>query len=449
VFVHPNCTEHITKTLLTTVFESPKIEIPRRQQVKTEERDMMTDATVTSQVLDLPTDQNSSGRTLGAEEIGYLTEAINSGMLFSPKGRFVKEFEAAFAKEAGVGHAYACTSGTAAVHVAIAAIDPEPGDEIITTSITDMGALTPILYQGAIPVFADVDPLTCNVTAETIEARLSNKTKAIIATHLFGCPCDMTEIMELADSRSIPVIEDAAQAFKAEHREQGVGTIGTIGCFSLQQGKHITTGEGGIVVTDDPDLARRAFLHVHKAWGYGDDHPDHYFLALNYRMSELQGAVALAQLPKLAEVARFREESARVLTEMLSGVSGITTPPVADGDRHTYWKYCLRVDPQIVEGGSPGLGKELGNAGIWCAPQYIKKPAFMCEVFQEQRTFGSSRYPFTLARPEAIDYNPDHFPGTYSGLDRILVLPWNEKYTPEHVRYIGDSIRSAVQRLAV
>ena len=134
-----------------------------------------------------------------------------------------------------------------------------------------------------------------------------------------------------------------------------------------------------------------------------------------------------------------------MLTDMLDGVPGIETPPVDEGDRHTYWKYCLRVDPEVIEGGSPGLGKELSEAGIWCAPQYIQKPAFMCEVFQKQRTFGSSGYPFTLARPEATDYDPGRFPGTYSGLDGILVLPWNEKYTTEHVEFIGDAIKSAVQ----
>ncbi len=296
----------------------------------------MAETTAPTKIIDLPSDQNSSGRTLGKEEIGLLSEAIGSGMLFSPKGTFVKQLEADFAKALGVGHAYACTSGTAAVHVAIAAVDPEPGDEIITTSITDMGALTPILYQGAIPVFADVDPLTCNVTAETIEARLSPKTKAIIVTHLFGSPCDMTPIMEIANSKGIPVIEDAAQAFGAEYQGQKIGTIGAIGCFSFQQGKHITTGEGGLVVSSDPDLARRVFLHINKAWGYGDQNPDHYFMALNYRMSELQGAVAAAQLPKLDSVVESRVATAAQLTEMLAGLPGIETPPTADGDRHTY-----------------------------------------------------------------------------------------------------------------
>jgi dTDP-4-amino-4,6-dideoxygalactose transaminase len=396
----------------------------------------------------LPSDQDASGRTLGSEELALLAEAIKSAMLFSPKGRFVKELEARFAEALGARHAFACSSGTAAVHVAVAAVDPEPGDEIITTPITDMGALAPILYQCAIPVFADVDPTTCNVTAETIAARLSPKTKAIIVTHLFGNPCNMTEIMSLADSRSIPVIEDAAQAFGAEHRGHRAGTIGAIGCFSLQQGKHITTGEGGLVATSDPALARRSFLYINKAWGYGDKNPDHYFLALNYRMSELQGAVAVGQLPKLPEVVRRRVRTANELTGILKGLPGIVTPPVADGDVHSYWKYCLRVDPDVVEGGSPGLGKELKELGIASAPRYIQKPAFECEIFQKRKTFGNSQFPFTLARPEAVDYDRARFPGVYSGLERILVLPWNENYMDAHVGRIGKAITDAVRRLA-
>ncbi len=169
-------------------------------------------------ILLLPSDQDASGRTLGDEEIARLAEAIQSGTLTSTKGAFVKTFEERFAATLGARAAYACASGTAAVHTAVAAIDPEPGDEIITTPITDMGALTPILYQGAIPVFADVDPETYNITAETIEARLSERTRAIMVTHLFGNPCEMHEIMELARARRIPVIEDCAQSFLAEHR---------------------------------------------------------------------------------------------------------------------------------------------------------------------------------------------------------------------------------------
>src|SRR3954471_4268048 len=138
----------------------------------------------------LPSDQDATGRTLGDEEIALVAEAIRSGTLTVTKGQFGKTLEADFAALSGSKHAIACASGSAAVHCAVAALDPEPGDEIVTTSITDMGALAPILYQGAIPVFADVDPRTGNVTPESVAARITDRTKAIVVTHLFGNPCD-------------------------------------------------------------------------------------------------------------------------------------------------------------------------------------------------------------------------------------------------------------------
>ena len=400
--------------------------------------------------MQLPSDQEASGRTLGEAELEMLREVIQSGTLTSTKGNMVKQLETRFAEMIGVKYAYACSSGSGAVHCAIAAIDPEPGDEIITTSITDMGGLTPILYQGAIPVFADVDPNTWNVTAETIAARITDRTKAIIVTHLFGNPCDMSAIMELANSRGIPVIEDCAQAFLAAHNGRPVGTFGAVGCFSLQQGKHITTGEGGLVTTNDDALARRLFLFINKAFGYGDPQPDHYFIALNSRMSELCGAVALAQLDKLDGCVTSRQASAAKLTERLKGVPGIMTPVMDPRNSQVFWKYGLRVDRNIVMDGSVGLAKKLKEEkGIFSAPRYIQKPAFQCEVIAKQRTFGNSRWPFTLARPDAVDYNPDRFPGTFSGLEWVLVLPWNERYTDAHINYIADAIVDAVDELRI
>jgi len=401
----------------------------------------------TERLLTLPSDQEASGRTLGDEEIALLAEAIHSGTLTSTKGKFVKLLEEQFATSLGVKHVHACASGTSAVHTAIAGIDPSPGDEIITSPITDMGALTPILYQSAIPVFADVDPRSLNVTAETIEPCLSERTKAIIVTHLFGNPCEMGEIIDLARAHNVPVIEDCAQAFMAEWNGRFVGTMGTIGCFSLQQGKHITTGEGGLVSTNDDALARRMFLFINKAWGYGDARPDHYFLALNYRMSELQGAVAVAQLSKLEAIVQSRITAAGKLTERIQGLIGVQAPRVNPNSVHTYWKYCLMVNGEVVPNGAVGLGRLLGEKGIASAPRYIQKPAFMCEVFQKQRTFGNGHYPFTLARPEVLNYDRSRFPGTFTGLESVLVLPWNERYKDEHVDYISDSIRHAVDQL--
>ncbi|MGL6075075.1 MAG: DegT/DnrJ/EryC1/StrS family aminotransferase [Fimbriiglobus sp.] len=397
--------------------------------------------------ISLPSDQDATGRTLGEEEIAAVAEVIRTGTLTVTKGQFGKKFETAFAEKIGAKHAVACSSGSAAIHCAIAALDLEPGDEVITTSITDMGALGPILAQGLIPVFADVDAVTGNLTVRSIAERLSEKTKAIIVTHLFGNPCNMTAIMALAKSRGLKVIEDCAQAFLAEHRGQKVGTFGDLGCFSLQQGKHITTGEGGVVVSNDAALARRVYLFVNKAWGYGDPNPDHYFLAPNYRYTELQAAVALAQLPKLDEVVNTRSSLASQMDALIYDLPGVKLPERGYNSTHVYWKYPLIIDPQIVVGGPVALSKQLKFANIASAPRYIQKPAFRCEVFRDQRTFGKSRWPFTLARPEAVDYSGDNFPGTLTYLDQVLVLPWNEKYTQEHLEYIAAALRAAVAEL--
>jgi dTDP-4-amino-4,6-dideoxygalactose transaminase len=190
------------------------------------------------------------------------------------------------------------------------------------------------------------------------------------------------------------------------------------------------------------------FLFINKAWGYGDPQPDHYFCALNYRMSELQGAVAVAQLPQLKGVVGQRQELAQRLTVQLQGLAGVETPWVEEGAEPAWWKYCVRVDGKVVKGGSPALGKLLKERGIACAPRYIQKPAFQCAVIRDQKTFGRSRWPFTLARPEAVDYSPERFPGTFAGLEGVLVLPWNERYTETHVSYIAASLREAAGRLS-
>ncbi|MGD9752589.1 MAG: DegT/DnrJ/EryC1/StrS family aminotransferase [Acidimicrobiia bacterium] len=397
--------------------------------------------------LRLPDDQSASGRSFGDEELALLAEVIGSGTLTSTKGVHVKALEQAFAARVGAAHAVACASGSAAVHVAVAAVDPAPGDEIVTTSITDMGALTPIVYQGAIPTFADVDPRTGNVTADTIAAVLSPRTKAIIVTHLFGVPCEMDAIMALAAEHGLPVIEDSAQAFDARSAGRHVGTIGTIGCFSLQQGKHITTGEGGLVVTDDEALARRMRVFVNKAWPYGEPNPDHEFLALNYRLTELQGAVARAQLAKLDGFMSRRRAAFDVFAAALAGLDGVQLVQPRDGDDAAWWRLPLLIDEAIVPGGPVAVAAALREVEIPSAPRYIQKPAFACAVFRDQRTFGDSRWPFTLARPEAVDYDLTRFEGTTSFLRDVLVLPWNEKVTDELAARLAAEVRRAVQGL--
>lgn len=402
--------------------------------------------------MQLPSDADHTGRNLGQEEIDILKRVIDSGTLNCTKGTVVKEFEKRFAEKYRVEFCRTTTSGTAGIHTAVAAINPEPGDEIITTAITDMGALTPIIYQTAIPIFVDVDPTTYNVTAETIAPKITNRTKAIIVTHLFGNPCDMDPIMDLARKHDLPIIEDACQAYLSEYKRKFIGTIGDIGCFSLQQGKHMTTGEGGIVIGNNGKYARRMWLFVDKAWGYGDPKPDHYFLAPNYRMTELQGAVALAQLNKLDGVVESRIRTAEMLTDLISDVSGVSPPKITPGGKHVYWKYPLRIDDKIIQGGVDAFAAELKKKGIFSAPRYIQKPAFMCQIFKERNTFGNSRFPFEgeyRRNDPPVAYDPKEFPGTYDALSHVVVLPWNEFYTGKHVDYIAENIKEVAKKLKI
>lgn len=400
--------------------------------------------------MQLPSDADHTGRNLGREELEILKRVIESGTLNCTKGTVVKEFEKRFAQKYGVEFCRTTTSGTAAIHTAIAGINPEPGDEIITTPITDMGALTPILYQTAIPIFADVDPLTYNVTAEMIATKISRRTKAVIVTHLFGNPCDMDPIMDLAKQHNLPVIEDACQSYLCEYKGKLVGTIGDIGCFSLQQGKHMTTGEGGIVISKKGDYSRRMWLFVDKAWGYGDPKPDHYFLAPNYRMTELQGAVALAQLDKVDSVVESRIKTAEMLTDLIKGIEGVSPPKVTPQSKHVYWKYPLRIDDSIIQGGVDQFASKLKEKGIFSAPRYIQKPAFMCQIFVQRNTFGNSHFPFEgeyRKDDPPVVYDPKEFPGTFDALSHVVVLPWNEFYSEEHVHYIAESIKDVAQAL--
>lgn len=395
--------------------------------------------------LQLPSEANSGGRTFGEEELEFVCRALESGTLNCTKGTFVNRLEEAFASRLGVAHATAVTSGTAAIHSAVAAVNPNPGDEIISSPITDMGAIAPILFQSAVPVFADVNPQSLLVTAETIAPRITRRTKAIILTHLFGNPCDMDPIMELASQHGLTVIEDCAQAFDATYKGRPVGTIGHIGCFSLQQTKHITCGEGGIAVTNDPRLGRWMRLFHDKAWGYGDPNPDHYFLAPNYRMTELQGAVALAQLEKLTFSVHQRQTMAARLTAALQRLSNVHLPLATPGATHVYWKYCLSLEPEHLSDLAQRLREEYGIAS---APRYIQKPAFLCEVLRDRRTFGESHWPYEgecRAGEPPVDYNPVHFPGTLAGLASILVLPWNERYTEAHVDYIAGAVADSAE----
>ena len=314
-----------------------------------------------------------------------------------------------------------------------------------------MGALTCICYEGGVPVFADVDPRTMNVTAATIAAQLTDRTRAIVVTHLFGLVCEMPEIQMLACTRGIPIIEDCAQAFGATSRDGRAGSFGVIACYSLQQGKHMTTGEGGIVATDDAEFARRMFLFVNKAWGYGDKQPDHYFPALNARMTELQGAVALPQLQKLPWVLARRRAIAAAITAGLLSVPGLRLPSEPEGGAHSWWKYAFFVDANAIDGGAVALGARMKARGVFCAPRYVQKPAFECALFRDFTAHPVTRMPLEhnprrhAAQPM---FSRSDYPGAVAALESVVVLPIDELYEAQHIEHVCAVIREEAKALS-
>ena len=295
------------------------------------------------------------------EELKLLRAALLSQNLCCIDGQMVSEFERQFSFDYGVPYGVASTSGTAAIHVALGALDLDPGDEVITAPITDMGTIIPILSQGAIPVFADVDG-TLNMAPASVEKCITSRTRAIIVVHLFGNPCDMDAMSAIAKRHNIPLIEDCSQAHWTHYKDRLVGTIGDIGCFSFQQSKHMTTGDGGMTITSNQAYYERMKLfadkgYARKGWGARS----YLFHAPNYRMTELVGAVGLAQLGKVKAVVEKRRELGEHLTSLLRRIDGVEPAPVTEGARHSYWQYPLYVNGVSAE----AFATEMIRQKIW------------------------------------------------------------------------------------
>lgn len=264
----------------------------------------------------------------------YLNEVIDSDTLFFYLGSKVRELERRFAALYGKTHCVACSSGgTAAVHMAIACFEFPPGSEVITSAITDMGSLTGILYQGLVPVFADVEPDTLNMDPLAIRAAITSRTKAILVVHHAGLAANLEIIFEIGREHGIPVIEDCAQAYGCEYERELVGRRSPVSSFSLNHFKHITAGSGGMIITSDDRLRYIASLFLDKCYQREERIRDPFFLAPNYQMTEMQGAVALAQLERLAEFTTRRQELGSRLSRQLEDIQGITLQHIPPGSK--------------------------------------------------------------------------------------------------------------------
>lgn len=393
----------------------------------------------------LPSVSDISGRTFGDEELANLTEAIQSGKLFRYGGKFVTKFEEDFAAMLNMKHAVAITSGTAAIHTALGALNCDVAQEMITTPITDMGTVAPIMLQNCIPIFADLELDYFDLLPESIESRITEKTKAIIVVHLFGQPADMDAILAIGKKHNIAVIEDCCQSYLASYKGKLVGTMGEIGCFSLQQSKHMSSGDGGIIVTNDDELARRARLFADKGWPRGGGVREYGFLGLNYRMNELTGAVASAQVGKVEGAVRNRRAVASSVTERLAGVQGIITPKVREGCEHSWWQYPFMIDEEALAISPKEFAAAVSAEGVGTGHGYIGQPIYMCQILQDKATYGKSQCPFSCPHyGKELTYKEEDCPNTLEILRRLLIVPCNESFTEKEV----DDIAGAITKVA-
>ena len=279
---------------------------------------------------------------LDGNELAYLTECVRSNWI-SSRGPFVSRFEAAFAKAVGCRFGVACSSGTTALHLALTTLGLQSGDEVILPTFTMIATANAVAYTGATPVLVDADPLNWNLDLSQIEAKITPRTRALVVVHTYGRPVSMEPVREIARRHGLFVVEDAAEAHGARDHGRPVGSLGDIATFSFYGNKIITTGEGGMVTTNDERLALRARrLRDH---GFSEErHFWHSSLAFNYRMTNLQAAVGLAQTERFESLVEARRRSARLYKERLAAVPGLTLPGEDPDTRNVYWMFGLLVE---------------------------------------------------------------------------------------------------------
>lgn len=303
----------------------------------------------------------------GPREQRLVGECIRSGWV-SSQGKFVGEFERLFASYCGARYGVATSSGTTALHLALASLEIGPGDEVIVPTLSFIATANAVTYVGARPIFVDSNQETWNLDPKAVEKAVTPRTRAIIAVHLYGHPAQMNEILSIAKKRRLPVIEDACEAHGGEYYGKRVGGLGTIGCFSFYGNKIITTGEGGMLTTNDFSLAEKArFLKDHgmsrrkRYW-----HPR---VGFNYRMTNLQAALGVAQLERIDRVVDKKRKNARLYNSLLEGVPGVSLPPEAPWAKNVYWLHTILIENRAKKHRDK-IVEELGRRGIETRPVF-------------------------------------------------------------------------------
>ncbi|MFX0125127.1 MAG: aminotransferase class I/II-fold pyridoxal phosphate-dependent enzyme [Candidatus Hodarchaeota archaeon] len=371
-----------------------------------------------------PQDQFPMDRKVEREEILAVKRVMRNKRLTFMSGTEIEEFETAFAKYMGSRYAVAVSSGTAALHVALAAAGIGAGDEVLIPPYTFVATATAVLHQNAIPVFVDIDPITLCMDPTDLKNKVTDQTKAIIPVHLFGYPMDLKSLLEFATEHKLIVIEDACQAHGAEYNGKKIGTFAQAGCFSLFESKNMMTGEGGIIITDDKKFSDQCRLVRH----HGE--PSWYTyerLGYNYRMTTIQAAIGLEQLKKLDRMNEGRIKNSQYLNSLLKDVPGVILPQMPKNGKHVFHAYAIQIDPSIV-----GMsGKELAdrlNRDFQITQLIYPAGLYTSTLFRERMGYGNRKCPFTCPFFEnEVFYTDPHCPITDKIAENIIGLPnWHQ-----------------------
>lgn len=348
-------------------------------------------------------------------------EVLRSGRLVSTLGSMTRRFEEKFSEFLGVKHAVAVFNGTVALHTALGALGVGPGDEVITTPFTFVSTASTILHQNAVPVFADIELDTLNIDPADIEGKITDRTKAIVVVHLAGHPAEMDPIVKIAKENGLALIEDCAQAIGSEYRGVKVGGFGDFGTFSFYQTKNMTTGEGGMVVTNDDELAEKARLLIN----HGQSSKYEYsFLGYNYRMTELQAALGLGQLERIEELNRRREEIANIYSDELAELDGdlLVLPRPRPHVKHTWHIYQVLLRLERLNVNRDRFVSALRAENVLALVAY-PKPLHLTTLFQDLKAYNHGcpwKCPYYKGE---VNYRPGSLPNAEYVAERVVTLP--------------------------
>ncbi len=367
---------------------------------------------------------------LTEEEQKEVIKVIKSQMLTLLAGEVVKNFEREFANYIGVKHAIGVNSGTAALHIAIAALEIGPGDEIIVPPFTFIATASSILQNNAIPIFADIDNKSYMLDPDSVKKKITDRTKAIIPVHLSGISADMDPLLDIAADNNLYIIEDACQAHGAKYKGKKVGSIGDLGTFSFYPSKNMTTGEGGMITTNNSKLAEQCRLIRH----HGE--PSWYVynrLGWNYRMTEIQGAIGRIQLKKLDRYLKIRNENAQYLTDKVKDLKGIDPPYVPEYCEPAFNYWIGRIHPEII-----GLNKEEFIEKFPKSKVLYPIPLYQTKLFQQKVAYPKGCPWSCPFYGKEIDYTKLNLPVVEKVTREIFALDIHPKITKEE---LDDNIK--------